>query len=63
MRTIEIIVTPEGKATVQTKGFAGVACRDASKLIEQALGQRVGEQRTAEFHQAQPTGQHQQQRS
>ncbi len=52
MKTIEIIVTPEGKASVQTMGFTGSSCRDASRFIEQALGQRVGEKLTAEFHQS-----------
>ena len=51
MRTIEIIVSPKGETTVQTKGFAGASCREASKFIEQALGQQTGEQLTAEFHQ------------
>ncbi len=51
MKTIEIIASPTGETTVQTKGFAGSSCRDASKFIEQALGQRTGERLTAEFHQ------------
>ena len=49
--TIEIIVSPKGETTVQTKGFAGSGCRQASEFIEKALGQRTGEQLTAEFHQ------------
>ena len=60
---IEIIVSPNGNTTVMTKGFAGQSCRDASKFIEQALGQRVDEQLTSEFHQAQSVTQQQQQRS
>ena len=63
MKTIEITVSPNGKTTVQTKGFAGASCRDASRLIEQALGQRTAESLTAEFHQAELSEQHQQQRS
>ena len=51
MRTIEIIVSPKGETSVQTKGFAGSSCREASKFIEQALGQHTSEQLTAEFHQ------------
>jgi hypothetical protein len=51
MKTIEIIVSPKGETTVQTKGFAGGECRQASEFIEKALGQRTGEQLTAEFHQ------------
>ena len=60
-KIIEIVVSSKGETTVTTKGFAGSACRDASKFIEQALGQRTGEQLTAEFHHAQ--GVEQQQRA
>ena len=63
MKTIEIIVSPTGQTSVQTKGFAGSSCRDASKFIEQALGQRTSETLTAEFHQAQTVDQQQQQRA
>ena len=49
--TIEIIVAPNGRSQVQTKGFTGSSCRLASGFIEQALGQRTSEQRTAEFYQ------------
>lgn len=51
MRTIEIIVSPKGETTVQTQGFAGSSCREASKFVETALGQRTGEQVTSEFYQ------------
>ena len=57
MRTIEIIVSPKGETSVQTKGFAGSSCREASKFIEQALGQCTDEQLKAEFHLGQQTGQ------
>lgn len=50
MKTIEIIVSPKGETTVTTKGFAGSSCRDASKFVEQALGQRTGERLTGEFY-------------
>jgi hypothetical protein len=60
---IEILVTPEGKTTVQTVGFTGSSCRDASRFIEQALGSRTAEHLTAEFHQAHSTEQHQRQQS
>ncbi len=53
MKTIEITVASTGTTTVQTKGFTGASCRDASRLIEQALGEKVSEQLTAEFYQAQ----------
>lgn len=62
-QVIEILVSTTGQSTVQTKGFAGSACRDASKFIEQALGQRMSETVTAEFHQATGTQQSQEQRT
>jgi hypothetical protein len=49
-KTIEIIVDPRGRTRVETKGFAGSGCREASRFVEQALGQRTGEQVTAEFY-------------
>jgi Protein of unknown function (DUF2997) len=51
LKTIEIIVGPKGETTVQTKGFVGPECQDASKFIENALGKRSSEQKTAEFFQ------------
>jgi hypothetical protein len=51
MRTIEIIVSPKGDTSVQTKGFAGSSCREASKFVEEALRRRTGETLTGEFHQ------------
>ena len=59
MRTIEIIVNPKGETTVTTKGFAGASCKEASKFVEEALGQHLDERMTAEFHQAETTEQHQ----
>ena len=63
MKIIEIIVTPEGRTTVQTLGFTGPSCREASKFIEQALGRQIAESLTTEFHQAQTAELHQKQRS
>lgn len=51
MKTIEIVVTPTGQTKVQTQGFTGSSCREASQFLEQALGSRVSETLTAEFHQ------------
>ncbi len=51
MQTIEIIIQPDGQTKVETKGFAGSECRQASEFIEKALGQRTSEELTAEFHQ------------
>ena len=61
-KIIEITITAKGETSVQTRGFAGSSCRDASRFIEQALGQRIGEQLTAEFHQVGGVEQMQRQR-
>jgi hypothetical protein len=50
-QTIEIIVSPTGETTVQTKGFSGSTCRDASKALERALGIVQSDTPTAEMHQ------------
>ena len=56
-KIIRIIVSPKGETKIETRGFSGAECREASKFLEQALGQPVGEQLTSEFYQAQTTGQ------
>jgi hypothetical protein len=53
MRVIEITVDAQGQTRVQTRGFSGGECREASRFVEQALGQRVGEMLTGEFYQGQ----------
>jgi hypothetical protein len=56
-KIIRVIVSPRGEAKVETKGFSGGECREASGFIEQALGQRVDEQLTPEFYQEQSADQ------
>ena len=51
-RVIEVTVSPQGEVTVQTKGYAGGECLQASKFLEQALGVATAERKTAEFYQA-----------
>jgi DUF2997 family protein len=51
LKTIEIVVDPKGEVVVQTKGFAGTSCKDASRFVERALGEVTGETSTAEMHQ------------
>ena len=49
-KTIEVIVSTRGETTVQTRGFAGSACLEASKFLEQALGIVTTERKTEEFY-------------
>jgi hypothetical protein len=57
MKIIEITVGPKGQAKVETRGFTGGECREASKFIEQALGSRTGEKLTPEYYQGQSVDQ------
>jgi hypothetical protein len=51
-KTIEITVDAKGAVVVETKGFAGPSCKDASRFLEQALGEPTAERLTTEFHQS-----------
>ncbi len=50
-RIIEVIVSPSGETTVQTKGYAGSDCLQASRFLEQALGAKTSDRPTSEFYQ------------
>ena len=60
-RIIEVVVSPAGETTVQTKGYAGADCLQASKFLEQALGVTTDDRKTAEFFEVAPTEQQVQQ--
>jgi hypothetical protein len=49
-RIIEVVVSPKGETTLQTKGFAGGDCLQASKYLEDALGLTSNKQKTPEFY-------------
>ena len=51
MKTIQIIIDPQGEIQLQTQGFSGQSCREASKPLEQALGLVRSDQPTAELYQ------------
>lgn len=57
-RVIEILVDREGNSRVETRGFAGSSCREASRFVEEALGRRTGERLTGEFYQQTSTEGH-----
>jgi len=50
-RIIEVTVSPQGETTVQTKGYSGAECLQASKFLEQSLGLAVTDHKTGEFYQ------------
>ncbi len=50
MKTIEITVCPLGQTRIETKGFSGSECMEATQELERALGMSSNNQRTAEFY-------------
>ncbi|MBA2116106.1 DUF2997 domain-containing protein [Bremerella sp. T1] len=51
MKVIEIIVSPEGESKLETRGFQGAECQEASRFLELALGRKTSDTATSEFHQ------------
>lgn len=49
-RVIEVVVSPTGETTVQTKGFVGGDCVQASRFLEDALGETTTNRLTPEFY-------------
>jgi hypothetical protein len=62
LKTIEITISPQGESVVQTKGFSGASCRDASRFVEQALGVVQSDSPTPEMYQMATTPQSLEQR-
>ena len=53
MQIIEVVISPQGETKIETKGFAGSTCQQASQFLEQALGAKLSDMPTAEHYQAQ----------
>jgi hypothetical protein len=56
-RVIEVLVSPTGEVSVQTRGYAGSDCLQASQFLEQSLGVTSADRKTSEFYQEVPTEQ------
>lgn len=52
MRVIEIIISLTGESRLETRGFQGSECREASRALEAALGKKTNDIVTAEFYQS-----------
>ena len=59
MKTIEIVVDPQGKTRLKTDGFPGAECRSASAPLARALGITTSDRPTAEAYQVRPSVQRQ----
>jgi len=49
-KTIQITVSPKGETKIETSGFSGSSCQDATRELEKALGVVADEQLTGEFY-------------
>ncbi len=51
MKKIEIIISPSGETIVQTAGFTGSDCEQASRFLIKALGETTNRKLTSEYFQ------------
>jgi hypothetical protein len=50
MKKIKVHVSKEGDTKIETEGFTGTACKDATKLLEKALGVTTKETFTDDYY-------------
>jgi hypothetical protein len=56
-RLLQMYAVEKARIEARRGGHQVSECRETSKFVEQALGQRTGEQLTAEYYQSQSAGQ------
>lgn len=49
-KIIQVVVSPKGETKLETKGFTGSSCQEASRALEQALGVSREETLTGEYY-------------
>jgi hypothetical protein len=59
-QTVEVEIDVNGKVVIQTAGFQGASCLQATKTLEAVLGTVTEDAKTREFHQAAGQSQSQQ---
>jgi hypothetical protein len=60
VKSIELVIDTKGQVTLQTHGYAGSSCTDATRQLEAALGQKLQDERTGEYFQGQRLTENQQ---
>jgi hypothetical protein len=51
-KTIQITISPKGETKIETQGFAGSSCQDATRALEAALGAKTSDTMTSEYYTA-----------
>lgn len=49
-KVIQVVVSPKGETKVETLGFTGSSCQEASRALEEALGAKTGETLTGDYY-------------
>ena len=50
-KELEIVIGPDGTVTIQVEGVAGKSCVDATRFLEEALGEVTDREYTREYYQ------------
>lgn len=53
MKTINVVIAPDGSIRIDAVGFKGADCEKATKFLEDALGVTADRKRKPEFHHSQ----------
>lgn len=57
-KQIVLVIKPDGEITVEAQGFKGRTCKDATRFLEEALGETTEIKYKAEFYQKEVSQQH-----
>ena len=49
-KIIQVVVSPKGETKIETTGFTGSSCQEASRALEEALGAKTGETLTGDYY-------------
>jgi hypothetical protein len=49
-KVIQVVVNPQGETKIETMGFSGSSCQDATRELERALGASKEETLTGEYY-------------
>lgn len=49
MRKIEVEITPEGEVQIRPVGYKGTTCQEATRKLEQVLGDVISDTPTSEM--------------
>jgi len=60
-KTINITISPKGETKIETSGYSGSSCQDATRALEQALGAKTEETLTGEYYSTENTQTNEQQ--